>query len=170
MLLRPHYLFKFKGVTSEADIERIIDILHNKRIFLPNPTQLNDPFEGLSVKANFGYAGSGYRAALGYPDVFYRDVLSQFKVLSLSSIINSPIMWAHYGMEYKGCCLIISTKNIFEHLYPVIYTDIIFNILVKLFLNNLLFIIIELPHRHIVIKVWLDGNDASKNPFKRIGL
>ena len=52
----------------------------------------------------------------------------------------------------------------------IINKDIIFNILVKLFLNNLLFIIIELPQIHITIKVWHDGNDASKYPFISIGL
>lgn len=127
MLLKPHYLFKFKSTNTKKEIDRVVDIIMNKKIYLPTASKLNDPFEGLSVQVHFGYAGSGYRAALGQTDMFYNRELLNYKVVSFSSVVNSPIMWANYGNQYQGCCIIFSTKNILSKVKPVLYTDSLFN-------------------------------------------
>ena len=127
MLLKPHYLYKYKSVNSKEELDRVIDIIENKRLYLPNAQSLNDPFEGLSIHCEFHYAGSGFRAQMGKIDLLYEEQLSKYKVISFTSIINSPIMWAHYGNDYHGCCVIISSKNILQDVRPVVYTDSIFS-------------------------------------------
>lgn len=127
MLLKPHYLYKYKSVNTCEDVLRIKDVLEKKRLYFPTAAQLNDPFEGCCIEIHFSYAGSGYRAALGGIDGFYYSELMKYRILSFTSIANSPIMWAHYGNEYKGCCLIISSNNTLKTVKPVIYTDSVFS-------------------------------------------
>ena len=52
----------------------------------------------------------------------------------------------------------------------IIMKDKIFENFDILFLNSFLLTIIELPHIHVAIKVWDEGNEASKKPFIKIGL
>lgn len=128
MLLRPHYLFKYKTVDCKEDLERLKEILNENRLYLPDIFELNDPFEGISVNVQFGYAGSSINADLGNIDIFYESKLKEYKLISFSSIVNSPIMWAHYTNQYRGCCIIFSTKNTLKKVEPIIYTDTIFDV------------------------------------------
>ena len=75
------------------------------------------------------------------------------------------IIYAIIGLKQ-----LLHRKKVDIEIIIEIIKDMTFNTLVILFLNNLLFIIIELPNKHILIKVWLEGKDASNTPSIRIGL
>lgn len=128
MYVRPKFVYKYKSVSTETDFERLLDTIKNKHIFLQNPSMLNDPMEANSVKINLGCAGTGYMYNCGKVHPVVENRQNQYRILSLSAIPNSPIMWAHYADRYSGCCLIYSTKKTFSEIEPVIYTDLVFHL------------------------------------------
>ena len=84
--------------------------------------------EANAVEINLGCAGSGYTLACGKVHPIIEEQQNQYRVLSLSAVPNSPIMWAHYADCYSGCCLIYSTEKSFSEVEPVIYTDLTFGL------------------------------------------
>lgn len=128
MLVHPRVVYKYKNISKKVDFDRTIDTVKNNRIFLPTPAMLNDPMEANAVEINLGCAGSGYTLACGKVHPIIEEQQNQYRVLSLSAVPNSPIMWAHYADCYSGCCLIYSTEKSFSEVEPVIYTDLTFGL------------------------------------------
>ena len=89
---------------------------------------LNDPMEANALQVYLDCMGAGYTLACGKIHPIVEDRQNQYRVLSVSAIPNSPIMWAHYASGYSGCCLIYSTEKTFSEIKPVIYTDITFDL------------------------------------------
>lgn len=123
MLVRPMEVYKYKSVSTKQDFERLKDIILNNHIYMPSPLMLNDPMEANAVVMSLGIMGSGYISACGKIHSFIEEKQERYRVLSLSAIPNSTIMWAHYAKEYSGCCLIYSTERTLSDIVPVIYTD-----------------------------------------------
>lgn len=126
MIVRPMEVYKYKSVSTKQDFERLKDIILNDHIYMPSPLMLNDPMEANAVIMSLGIMGSGYIRDCGKIYSFIEEEQEKYRVLSLSAIPNSTIMWAHYAKEYSGCCLIYSTEKTLSGISPVIYTDLTF--------------------------------------------
>lgn len=121
--MAPVHLYKYKSLGREEDIERVIDIITNSRIYASTREQLNDPMEGVGVLPTMQPRCAGMSIPLSVdkvPDRFMEDVDSA-RILSLTESATSPQMWAYYGDGYKGVCLQFDTLFPFA-VYPVHYT------------------------------------------------
>lgn len=123
MVLRPKTVFKYKSLDTEMDLTRLLDIIQNHRVFVPNPSILNDPMEANAVKIHLYVAGAGYVDSCGQVSSHITSEQEKYRILSFASVADSPVMWAHYAKEYSGCCLIFSTEKTFKSILPVVYTD-----------------------------------------------
>lgn len=123
-LLRPSIIYKYKPASNKRELERLEEILVGKTIYFPTLKQLNDPMEACSAQFSLQIAGSGYHNQAGkvHPVIEYYQ--EKFGILSFTAIPNSPIMWAHYGKEYTGCCMIFSSVGTFSTIEPTIYSNI----------------------------------------------
>ena len=128
MHVRPRIVYKYKSVSTQTDFNRVLDTIKNNHIYLPKPSMLNDPMEANVLQISLDCMGAGYTLACGKIHPIVEDRQNQYRVLSVSAIPNSPIMWAHYASGYSGCCLIYSTEKTFSEIKPVIYTDITFDL------------------------------------------
>ena len=117
----PELLFKYKALGTPEDANRAVDILNNKRIYLPTPSELNDPFEGCSVVLNGCWAGCSMSPSLGYLQSPMKDALDRFRVLSLTRKWDSPQMWAHYACGYRGICIAIKTSTFQTNCFAIKY-------------------------------------------------
>ena len=124
MIIHPFELYKYKPILSLTDLERILQIINNHEIYMPSYHQLNDPLESAGVYISLEVSGAGYQADMGEIGSAVEGYLSQYRILSFSSVPNSPLMWAHYANDYSGCCLIFRTQDTFNEVLPVVYTDI----------------------------------------------
>lgn len=125
-LLRPSIIYKYKSVSNEKEMKRLEEILVKKTLFFPTLKHLNDPMEASSVSFGLQVAGCGYHFQAGKVLPVIESIQEKFGILSFTAIPNSPIMWAHYGNEYKGCCLLFSSKGTFSTIEPTIYSNLIF--------------------------------------------
>lgn len=72
--------------------------LLNQRLKVSTIDDLNDPFELLS--ADIGEPN--IRRILKYTQ---KEVSNKFGLICMSSTLQSPVMWAHYGDKHSGICL-----------------------------------------------------------------
>lgn len=120
----PKYLYKYKGIQSIEDLDRLVDIIKNNRIYIPTRTQLNDPMECKYMpNFKFAYAGNSISANAQRVDPIVENVMDKYRVLSLSADGANLQMWAHYANNYSGVC--IEFKNIGEisQAKPIQYID-----------------------------------------------
>lgn len=117
----PKLLFKFKSLSSIEDLERLIDILKNNRIYIPKRDQLNDPLEGFAIETCTATVGSSIAAANDIVDAAVRGILDSYRILALTSDVFSPQMWAHYSNTYTGVCIGYYTKGAFSRASQVEY-------------------------------------------------
>ena len=89
---------------------------------------LNDPMEANALQVYLDCVGAGYTFDCGKVHPIIEEWQNRYRILSVSAIPDSPIMWAHYASGYSGCCLIYSTKKTFSKIEPIIYTDITFSL------------------------------------------
>ena len=102
---------------------------YNSKIsHLPKPSMLNDPMEANALQVYLDCVGAGYTFDCGKVHPIIEEWQNRYRILSVSAIPDSPIMWAHYASGYSGCCLIYSTKKTFSKIEPIIYTDITFSL------------------------------------------
>lgn len=113
-------VFKYKSINGQ--IEYLLDILYNKKIYLPTIKELNDPMEGVG-KLYFSYAGSGYYAGTSRLPSIYEETLSEYRILSLSEDNDNWVMWSHYADCFKGICLEFSNSGALSNIEKVNYID-----------------------------------------------
>ena len=97
--------YKYKSIRDLLDLDRILDIINNKRIYMPSFDELNDPFESYLVNFNLSYAGSSIIDATGGRPSTINETFKQYGILSLTDNCKNPAMWASYSNMYKGICL-----------------------------------------------------------------
>lgn len=117
------FLYKYKSLSTGTDLSRLCDIIGRHRIYLPNYSKLNDPFEGagITLKPSQGYAGCGMSEIYDTDYSIFSHWKGRYKVLSLSEIPDSPQLWAHYGGNYTGCSLILKKTGPFGNAKKVEY-------------------------------------------------
>lgn len=116
-------LYKFKSVSSELEFKRIIDIINNHEIYIPNKIQVNDPFEGSIIQTHFGNMGNWYYIASRTLSYQARSFLDKYRFLSLSDKATSAQMWAYYADTFKGLCLVFNTTKSFKNYEDILYLD-----------------------------------------------
>lgn len=97
--------YKYKSIRDLIDLDRILDIINNKRIYMPSFDELNDPFESYLVNFDLSYAGSSITSAAGERPAFIDDIFKPYGILSLTDNCKNQVMWASYSNMYKGICL-----------------------------------------------------------------
>lgn len=128
LMVKPQYVYKFKRIMTDEDYERVEEIMCHRKMYMPSPFELNDPMEGDSVNIYLDILGMGYAGSAGKIHPIITGIKNEYRIMSLSAIPSSSIMWAHYGCEYRGCCFIFSTEETFQQIKPIIYSDLHFNI------------------------------------------
>ena len=93
-----HY-FKYRDLTN---IERFIDILLRKRLYMSTYSELNDPMEGV-----FLYDGSSRSENIR----IIKNQKRETYICSLSRNSNNMLMWSHYANGHTGCCIEISVTS-----------------------------------------------------------
>ena len=119
----PEYFFMFKPVRDEEGLQRLKQILRNNCIFATNKDELNDPLESMSYKISLGVCGAGYTFGCGHEYHIVSDEKNKYRILSLSEDVHSPLMWAHYADEQRGCCLMFESNKTFRNARQIEYTD-----------------------------------------------
>jgi len=122
MILHPEHLFKFKPIQTYKQLKWFLDIINKRQLYYPKPSELNDPMEANSVYYSLAIAGSGNVFEGGKTHSVIVDRQEEFRIMSFSTNPCSPLMWAHYSNEFKGCCLVFSTEKAFVDVEPVIYS------------------------------------------------
>lgn len=95
---KPHY-FKYRDLTN---LERFIDILLRKRLYMSIYSELNDPMEGFFLYDN--------RTRSENIQII-RDQKKETYICSLSRNCNNMLMWSHYAKGHTGCCIEISVSS-----------------------------------------------------------
>ena len=120
----PSKLYKYKTINSTEDLDRFVDILKNKEIYIPTRTQLNDPLEGAGLHVDMeGCMGLWLYDASRMITPRTEEVLDKFRILSITEHERSPQMWAHYAGNYSGACIEFSTSGFLSDAKPVKYTS-----------------------------------------------
>ncbi|RQW82271.1 MAG: DUF2971 domain-containing protein [Geobacter sp.] len=121
-------LYKYRSLTN---IEYVLDIIVNQRLYCSPYEQLNDPFEGqfqtiLSVPYHFCVGSSA-----GDPLVKYKESKSisdlgrqtnKTRVCSLSSSPTDVRLWSFYADGHKGIAFEVDFSDIQDHVKEVRYT------------------------------------------------
>ena len=97
--------YKYKSIRDLIDLDRILDIINNKRIYMPSFDELNDPFESYLVNFDLSYTGSSITSAAGERPAFIDEIFKPYGILSLTDNCKNQVMWASYSNMYKGICL-----------------------------------------------------------------
>ncbi|MGN1433676.1 MAG: DUF2971 domain-containing protein [Ruminococcus sp.] len=117
----PEFLYKYISVNSQIKVNRLIDIIINKHLYFPKFSELNDIFEGCYYNYSVPVAGSSISEAIGSIPAALQCSFDKFRILSLTSVNNSPVMWAHYATEFNGVCLRLRTDTELDKAQRVIY-------------------------------------------------
>lgn len=105
----PELLYKYRSLSK---IERILEIIIDRKLYGALYTEMNDPMEGY-----FQYS----------PDVdrnLVRNIVDSKNkryICSLSRKSNIGLMWTHYADENKGCCIEVKVTSKWERL-EVVYS------------------------------------------------
>lgn len=118
----PQLIFKYRTLSSITDLDRVIDIIKNNRLYLPTVMQVNDPFEG-KLNIYTSYAGYSIIKAMDEDYSAVRNCKEHTRILSLSDDCFSPQLWAYYCNDYHGVCFCFRTDGTFHSIEPVTYPE-----------------------------------------------
>jgi len=97
--------YKYKSIRDLIDLDRILDIINNKRIYMPSFDELNDPFESYLVNFNLSYSGLNVAELSNERPTIIDEIFKPYGILSLTDNCRNQAMWASYSNMYKGICL-----------------------------------------------------------------
>jgi len=110
----PQKLYKYRSLYEDS-FSKTLDVLINKRIYLPAPWQLNDPYEGTHK----------------YHYEVTRNKVQEFSrtmgIYSMSLIATIPQLWVHYADNFRGICIEFNVSKTFCYAKPIIYSNDILN-------------------------------------------
>jgi len=134
------YLYKYKPINCY-----LYDILENNRLYLTNPTELNDPFD---CRPNISWEGNTKDWERWIEGMYYSlDMKKQLKnniellkydskklsevainemkkllVLCFTEINDNILMWTHYADNHRGVCLAFKT-TIEKNMLGILFED-----------------------------------------------
>ena len=97
--------YKYKSIRDLIELDRILDIINNKKIYMPSFDELNDPFESYLVNFKLSHAGSNIIESAGERPAIIDEIFKPYGILSLTDNCRNQAMWASYSNMYKGICL-----------------------------------------------------------------
>ncbi|TVZ37829.1 Protein of unknown function (DUF2971) [Alteromonadaceae bacterium 2753L.S.0a.02] len=124
-------LFKFRSLSN---IEFVLDIIYNQRLYCASYDKLNDPFEGLFLSNLFDLSKKPVGARLlGSQAGVYNVVasakhldsslLENCRVCSLTRNISDVRLWSYYGDGHTGIAIEIEVDDNEPDLHPVSYSE-----------------------------------------------
>ena len=127
----PRNLYRYRPLKSNAPdkeveenlLDRLCDEIVERRLFAPDVSKLNDPFEGAGVVPYVASMGSSIPMNLGFLPPSGRDYTHGLRLISLTERYDSPQMWAHYATGYCGACLCFDTSFLEGWIDAVRYSD-----------------------------------------------
>ncbi len=140
----PQRLYKFRTVTTDRDLARVAEIMRDGKLYLASPNQYDDLFEsgfslsleappeqmrqkfadtligqGLNQSQAFAQAtklvSGPHSDAVTVAREMIEKVRDTLGLLSLTSVNDDLLMWAHYADAHRGICLEFDTATD-EHL------------------------------------------------------
>lgn len=114
----PNRIYKFLRFDKENYWK---ENLKKFRLFMSNPLEYNDPFEGGVINYFPRVAGSSINTNLGQLHPILKDRISRLKTVCFSTTCRSKSMWAYYADSYKGFCLEFAVTNTFKGIKNVNY-------------------------------------------------
>lgn len=149
----PQRLYKYRTVATDRDLARVAEIMRDGKLYLASPNQYNDLFEcgfSLSLEATpeqmrqkFAdiLIGEGLNKSQAFAQATklvsgpHRDTVTVAReliekvgntlgLLSLTSVNDDLLMWAHYADAHRGICLEFDTatdKHLIGAAMPVRY-------------------------------------------------
>lgn len=126
-------LYKYKSL---ANLESVLDIILNERLFCSSYDELNDPFEGLflsiitlsysrlrALKVPFPpqLVNSSIKQYKGIEELSFD--LSKTKICSLSSDMSDVRLWSHYADGHKGIVIEIDFSGLESKIHEVKYSE-----------------------------------------------
>lgn len=111
-------LYKFRSLDN---IEFVLDILLNERLYCAPYSDLNDPLEGLfyTIYSPNIYSKKRLRRYREIQDLPTK--YSDIKICSLSEELNDIRMWSHYASGHTGVAIEIDFTNNNQDLKKVTY-------------------------------------------------
>lgn len=114
-------LFKYKSISGDS-FKYTQDIFLNKRIYLPEVLQMNDPTEGLFTLE----LEDKNNHLTKYANERYIDATKRLGIFSLSESNNNILMWAHYADNHTGICIefdVSQQGSVFSGIQKINYSD-----------------------------------------------
>jgi hypothetical protein len=105
--------YKFRTLLN---IERIFDIIFNKRFYAAPYMDLNDPMEGFLSSTQ------------GVDHCFIQEIENdkkRIRICSFSKSHQSPLLWTYYADSFRGVCFEVELEEN-GGLHDVIYSDMPF--------------------------------------------
>lgn len=96
-------LYKYYSIEDDK-LQRLIDLLNTKEIYLSNGENFNDPFD----------------IRITYRKTNKLKFVDKFRILCLTSSYSNKLMWSHYADSHKGVCVTIEVDD--EFIFPAYYT------------------------------------------------
>lgn len=90
--------YKFRGLQN---LKHFIDIILNKRLYVPRYDELNDPMEGVYL---IDPSSSNIIRLL-------KEKKYRTRICSVSKDYKHTLLWAHYADGHKGCCIEVSVPT-----------------------------------------------------------
>lgn len=111
-----------KDYKISDNLERVIDMLITKKIYVPTLKKVNDPFEGRYIEYDVpGWAGKTMHTMAKREILVNPFPIKERYVLSLSSSPLVEQLWAYYCNNYEGVCIVIKNGPIFNNAKCVKY-------------------------------------------------
>mgnify|MGYP004615493123 CR=1 FL=1 len=98
-------LWKYKSLETVLDLTRILDIIKNKKIYLPRYGELNDPYESYMNCIYTYEAGTSISHNIGIRKESVDKEFNKYGILSLTSNCKNQVMWTMYANYYNGVCM-----------------------------------------------------------------
>lgn len=124
-------LFKFRSLSN---IEFVLDIIYNQRLYCSSYEKLNDPFEGLFLSnvldlskrplgsRLLGGTHGGYKVVASAKHLDNR-LLDSCRICSLSQSISDVRLWSYYGDGHTGIAIEIEVDENDPVIHPVEYSE-----------------------------------------------
>ncbi|MDD9716553.1 DUF2971 domain-containing protein [Dinoroseobacter sp. PD6] len=117
--------FKFRQLQAEqgdkrVQLERVIDILTNRRLYCSPYNELNDPMEGYFHA--LAHDRSGFSALKRMIEEI-TTLQSKYRICSLSSNCKSHLVWAHYANGFRGVAIELDIMKKVNFIEEVEYSD-----------------------------------------------
>ena len=144
----PELLYKYRSLSK---LERILEIIIDRKLYGALYTEMNDPMEGY-----FQYS----------PDVdrnLVRNIMDSKNkryICSLSRKPNIGLMWTHYADENKGCCIEVEVTSKWERL-EVVYSNKIPTLNASTTLEDILKVKAQVWHYEEEIR-YLSSEESTK--------